>query len=578
MAKNYRRKIVLEFDYAEVKDGVTKVSSQMSLLNSEYRAAKAEADVYGTATDKLAVRQKYLQERIKILNAELATNKDRLKQAKADENTKATENYGKKVKFAESQLKQLNAELTGVSANLEKSKIATDSAAEKIGKFGEKATSAGKKMSIGVTGPIVAMGVKAFQMASDFEQATGKLEVVFQKSSDDMKAWAEDALSTMNLSKATAIQTAADYGALFQGVGIGIKQSADWSKALTERVADLSNFYDTTTDETISALNSIVTGTVQPMRRFGITMTEANLQQWAFAHGINKTVREMTEAEKVQLRYQYVMDKTSMAVGTTAREADSAGAQVKKFKEVVVELGLKFGDVLLPAIVPVIEVINKVLTGLSNLNDGTKKFIVTFLGIIAVIGPVLLLVGKFATAITAITKLKADFAAKAVKEGAAVGKAVYGMGSAFSMSALKLIGYIVVLSVFIALLAVLLGKSQDVQNTMASIGNTAGDMAGSVKQASSNIQKSQIKAYAVGTNYVDRDQLAYIHEGEAIIPKHKNPFAKGDGFDGNINTGGDTIILNVNMDEVSDVQRLVDTVKKAKQMKRAGGELNYALY
>lgn len=576
MAKNYRRKIVLEFDYAEVKNGVTKVSSQMSLLNKEYQAAKAEAETYGTETDKLGIRQQYLQERIKILNHELSEHRKRLEEAKTNENEKATENYGKKVKYAEAQLKELDAQLVGVSANLEKSKVATEGAAEKMSKFGEKTTSIGKKMSLGLTAPIVAAGVKAFKMASDFEQATGKLEVVFQNSSDGMKRWAEDALSTMNLSKATAIQTAADYGALFQGVGISIEKSAEWSKSLTERVADLSNFYDTTTEETISALNSIVTGTVQPMRRFGITMTEANLQQWAFAHGIRKTVREMSESEKVQLRYQFVMDKTKMAVGTTAREADSAGAQMKKFKETVSELGLKFGEVLLPVIVPIIKTINKIITAILHLDDGTKKFIVTFLGILAVVGPVLIIIGKLATAISSITSLKAAFAAKSVKEGANVSKAMMGMGNSFSFTFLKIMGVIVVLSIFIALLAVLFGKSKEIQDTMAGIGNAAGNITGSIQQANSNIKRTQIKAFAVGTNYVDSDQLAYVHEGEAIIPKHKNPFAKGDGFNGNLG-GGDTIILNVSMDEVSDVQKLVDVVKKAKQRKRAGGELDYAL-
>lgn len=73
---------------------------------------------------------------------------------------------------------------------------------------------------------------------------------------------------------------------------------------------------------------------------------------------------------------------------------------------------------------------------------------------------------------------------------------------------------------------------------------------------------------------MDSDQLAYIHKGEAIIPAHQNPFGQ-EGFKGSI--GGDTIILNVNMDEVSDVRKLVETVKRAKQTKRAGGELNYAL-
>lgn len=574
MAKNYKRKIILEFNYDEIKDGVSKVGAQMGILNKEYKAAQAQADAYGKSTDKLAIRQDYLKERIKIMNAELATHKERLKQAKATDNAKAIENYSKKVQMTEADLKALNADLAKVSGELEKQRTKLGLTADKWKELGEKTTDVGKKMSLGLTVPIVAAGTKAFQMASDFEQAQGKLEVVFQSSANDMKQWADTAIESMNISKLTATRTAADYGALFQGVGISLQQSAEWSKALTERVADLSNFYDTTTDETITALNSIVTGTVQPLRRFGITMTEANLQQYAFANGINKTVREMSESEKVQLRYNFVMDKTKMALGTTAREADSAGAQTKKFKETVTELGLKFGEVLLPMITPVIEVINKILTGLSKLDAGTRKTIVTFLGILAVAGPILIIAGKIATAISAITTLKATLAAKTVTEGAKVGSAVTGMGGAFSFTYLKIMGAVLVLSVFIGLLAVLLGKGKDVQNTMASIGNATSAMATNIQGTTNGLKNAKVKTYAIGTNYVDSDQLAYIHKGEAIIPAHQNPFGQ-DGFKGSI--GGDTIILNVNMDEVSDVRKLVETVKRAKQTKRAGGELNYAL-
>ena len=36
-----------------------------------------------------------------------------------------------------------------------------------------------------------------------------------------------------------------------------------------------------------------------------------------------------------------------------------------------------------------------------------------------------------------------------------------------------------------------------------------------------------IPAFAVGTNYVPRDMVAQIHEGEAIVPKAFNPWAGG---------------------------------------------------
>lgn len=39
--------------------------------------------------------------------------------------------------------------------------------------------------------------------------------------------------------------------------------------------------------------------------------------------------------------------------------------------------------------------------------------------------------------------------------------------------------------------------------------------------------KNKIASYDVGTNYVPQDMLAYIHEGEAVVPKAYNPAANG---------------------------------------------------
>ena len=38
-----------------------------------------------------------------------------------------------------------------------------------------------------------------------------------------------------------------------------------------------------------------------------------------------------------------------------------------------------------------------------------------------------------------------------------------------------------------------------------------------------------VPAYRMGTNYVNGDQLALVHEGEAIIPAQYNPFSKNGG-------------------------------------------------
>jgi hypothetical protein len=68
---------------------------------------------------------------------------------------------------------------------------------------------------------------------------------------------------------------------------------------------------------------------------------------------------------------------------------------------------------------------------------------------------------------------------------------------------------------------------------------------------------SGIPTLAVGTNYVPRDTLAYIHKGEAVVPKEYNPSAGGTGGGVVINIG-DIIVQNE-----ADEDRLIEKIRVA---------------
>ena len=53
-----------------------------------------------------------------------------------------------------------------------------------------------------------------------------------------------------------------------------------------------------------------------------IDLTQANLQAWALAHGLNADVQSMTQAEKATLRYQYILYSARNSLGDFARTAD----------------------------------------------------------------------------------------------------------------------------------------------------------------------------------------------------------------------------------------------------------------
>lgn len=93
-------------------------------------------------------------------------------------------------------------------------------------------------------------------------------------------------------------------------------------------------------------------------------MTQTNLDNYAMAKGYGKTTKEMSESEKVALRYAYVQDALSDAQGAAKREQDSFNGQLRLFKEQLVEIATNIGKVLIPALEPL----------LKHLNDMTEKF------------------------------------------------------------------------------------------------------------------------------------------------------------------------------------------------------------
>lgn len=569
--KGYKRQIKLEFDYNEVKEGVPNVKKQMAVLNAEFRKSRDEAKVSGKEIDNLGVRYDYLSNKLKIQQQEVEAYRDKLERARNAQgnNTKAVENATASLEIAQAKLGQTQAQLDKVTQELEKQKTTLGKTSKEWKELSEKTSEIGKSMTMKVTTPILAAGAASFKLGADFEQALGKMEVVFENNSRSIEKWSQNSLRDFGLAKSTAIEMASDFGALFKGMGISMRDTEEWSRTLTERTMDLANFYDTTVEETTRALNAIVTGQTEPLRRFGINMTQATLQEYALSKGIRKKISDMTEAEKVQLRYNFVIERTNIAVGTTARESDTATGQLNRFKESVKELGVGFSKHILPIFVPVIDGLNNTIEKVSNLSEGTKKFIVVAGGIIATVGPILLILGNVFKAISNISEgMKV---AKGAVEGVSkVGGLFKGALEStqffgFLKWALIIGGIVALIAFLINQLNILLGKGKEANQALASIGSIAGNIQGTANRGNNIAYRYIDGSHRDGLDRVPYDgYIAKLHKDEEILraddPRNRN----------NNESNGDTYILQVNMNEVDEVYKLVRVFENLKQTKKAG--------
>ena len=222
---------------------------------------------------------------------------------------------------------------------------------------------------------LIKVGKQAVQTASDLQEVQNVVEVSFGSMSAEVDKFAENALKKFGLSKLSAKQFASTFMAMSNGMGIAAEAGKNMSLNLTALAGDLASFRNVEQDVAFTALKSVFTGETETLKQFGIVMTEANLEAYALSQGITKSYSAMSQAEKVALRYSFVLNATKGAQGDFARTSNNWANQVRILKEQFKELAGIIGNGLLKVLQPLIILLNKVLgLAISVANSLSQAF------------------------------------------------------------------------------------------------------------------------------------------------------------------------------------------------------------
>lgn len=206
-------------------------------------------------------------------------------------------------------------------------------------------------------------------MASDLEEVQNVVDVSFGDMSDEVEKFANSAVQNFGMSALTAKRMASTFMSMANGMGLAAKDGKNMSLQLTALAGDMASFYNVEQDVAQTALNSIFTGETESLKKFGIVLTEANLNAFALSRGITKSYNAMSQAEKVALRYQYVLKATANAQGDFARTSGSWANQVRILKEQWSQLIGILGKGLIAALTPIVKALNKLLSYLIAIGN-----------------------------------------------------------------------------------------------------------------------------------------------------------------------------------------------------------------
>ncbi|WP_128426286.1 hypothetical protein [Gudongella oleilytica] len=285
---------------------------------------------------------------------------------------------------------KVGADLTEMQKGLKK-------AAKELKSAGQEISSLGASLTTGVTLPIAGAAAASIKFASDLEESTNKVNVAFRGSADQVKKWSDTTLETFGIAKGTALDMAALFGDMGTAMGQTPAEAAKMSESLVGLAGDLASFKNIGIEEAQTALKGIFTGEGESLKSLGVVMQDSTLEAYAMATGQKKAYDEMTQAEKVALRYAYVMDATKNAQGDFARTSGGTANQLRIVQESLKEAAATLGQNLLPIITPILQKINGLIQKFSSMDEGAQKFILTMAGIAAAIGPVLSVIGGLTT-------------------------------------------------------------------------------------------------------------------------------------------------------------------------------------
>ena len=300
------------------------------------------------------------------------------------------------------------------NSQLERTQSRFEGLSTKLDAISSKMKDVGGKMTAGITLPVLAgagLSVKAF---SDLNETINKVDVSFGNSSATVKEWAQDSITSMGLARQSALDATALFGDMGTGMGQTQAEAAKMSMGLTQLGADMASFKNVSFERAQTALAGIYTGETEALKGLGIVMTEANLEAFAMSQGITKSTKDMTQAEKVQLRYNYVMSVTKNAQGDFARTSDGLANKTRMSGERMKELSAQIGEKLAPAMNKLLETGNKILDWFNGLSSGQQTVVLAIIGIVAAIGPLLLIIGNLITAIQGISAAFAFLSANPV--------------------------------------------------------------------------------------------------------------------------------------------------------------------
>ena len=258
----------------------------------------------------------------------------------------------------------------------------------------------GRGIGAGIAGVGIGVGVAAtlkagYTTAVNLGEQLNKNRVVFGSYAEDLiNFFVKGAPQALGQTEAQVLEATGTFGNLFKNLGLGERDVFNFSTSLTALGSDLASFNNTPVDEALTALRAGLTGESEPLKKFGIDVSDAALKHEAMLLGISDGKSVLDAATKAQAAYSVIIKSAGDAQYDFARTAGEGANAARIRKASIDQLAATIMGYFVPAVTAANVVIGKMADNLAkfvsgDVGDGLKTLRVGLIGAAAGLGALL---------------------------------------------------------------------------------------------------------------------------------------------------------------------------------------------
>lgn len=403
MASKYGYMAKIGADTSGLQNALKNVEADARNISAELRAVNEGLKFDPGNTDLLKQKQDLLAQSIENTSQKL----EKLKSVQEDVN-KAVENgdlsvteqqrYTREIANTESQLRRYQTELNSTQTKINSAEKETEELRKATKEFADTADEAGEQvvdfgdiLGANIAGNLIADGlreagsaVKEFivdgiEFASNLNEVQNVVDTTFEDGAGKVYSWAASAKANFGISSLAAQKYNGVLGAMLKSQGIAADSINEMSTSLTGLAGDMASFHNLEVEAAFEKIRSGISGETEPLKQLGIDMSVANLEAYALAQGIETAYNKMSQAEKAQLRYNYLMAQTADVHGDFAKTAGEQANQQRIFNLNMEELAAVGGEQVLPVLNDITKTVNeefpKAMPIVEKIGETTAKII-----------------------------------------------------------------------------------------------------------------------------------------------------------------------------------------------------------